>query len=76
MTNHSGKCNRDEDKGCIAQVNIHCCSKSCWYNCERQSPSVALVAREVNKIISTESWLNPKKKIFKVDENLGHKEMV
>lgn len=49
MTNHCGKCNRDENKGHIAQINIECSSKSCWYNCERESPSVALVDRKVNR---------------------------
>lgn len=48
ITNHCSKCNGDENKGCIAQVNIQCRSKSCWYNCERESPSVALVDRKVN----------------------------
>lgn len=49
---HSGKCDGYRNKGCIAQVNIHCCPKSRRYNCERQSPSVALVDRKVNLISS------------------------
>lgn len=48
MTNHSSKCDGDENQGFIAQIYIHCSAKSRWYNCERQRPSVALVVRKVN----------------------------
>lgn len=45
ITNHSGKCDGNENQGCIAQINIHCGAEGCWYNCEMQRPSVALVVK-------------------------------
>lgn len=48
-THHSSKCHWYENKGCIAEVDIHCRTESCGNNCERQRPSVALVVRKVNK---------------------------
>lgn len=61
VTDHCGKCYRDKNKRCIAQVNIQCRSKSRWYNCEKQSPSVALVVRKVNKTSHRNSWSNIQK---------------
>lgn len=49
QTDHCGKSDRDEYKGSITQVYIQSSSNSCWYNCERQIPSVGLVIRKVNK---------------------------